>query len=56
MQAEIRDKPSFSNIHVQLQPGEEIIAEADAMAAMSGTIEMSTRWSGGVFQGILKRL
>ena len=56
MQAEIRDKPSFSNIHVQLQPGEEIIAEADAMAAMSGTIEMSTRWSGGVVQGILKRL
>jgi len=54
--AEIRDKPSFANIHVKLQPGDQIIAEADAMACMSSTIEMDTKWSGGVVQGILKRV
>lgn len=56
MYAEIRDKPSFANIHVKLQPGDQIIAEADAMACMSSTIEMDTKWSGGVVQGILKRV
>lgn len=56
MHAEIRDKPSFANIHVKLEPGEQIIAEADAMASMSSDIEMSTKWSGGVVQGILKRI
>ena len=56
MHAEIRDKPSFSNIHVRLEPGESIIAEADAMASMSASIEMSTKWSGGMIQGILKRV
>lgn len=56
MYAEIRDKPSFANIHVKLQPGDQIIAEADAMACMSSTIEMDTKWSGGFVQGILKRV
>lgn len=55
MQAVIRDKPSFANIHVKLEAGEEIVAEADAMANMSSTITMSTQWSGGVIQAILKR-
>lgn len=54
MEAEIRDKPSFANILVKLQPGEKIIAEADAMASMSSAIEMSTQWNGGVIKGILK--
>ncbi len=56
MHAEIRDKPSFANIHVTLQPGEQIIAEADAMASMSSSIDMQTKWSGGIVQGILKRV
>jgi len=54
--AEIRDKPSFANIHVKLQPGDQIIAEADAMACMSSSVDMDTQWSGGVVQGILKRV
>ncbi|MCA9140020.1 MAG: TIGR00266 family protein [Planctomycetales bacterium] len=56
MQAEIRDKPSFANIHVKLEAGDQIIAEADAMASMSSTIEMSTKWSGGFVKGVLKRV
>ncbi|TWT75378.1 TIGR00266 family protein [Allorhodopirellula solitaria] len=56
MQAEIHDRPSFANIRVHLEPGEEIVAEADAMASMSSSIEMKTQWSGGFVNGILKRL
>jgi uncharacterized protein (TIGR00266 family) len=56
MHAEIRDKPSFANIHCKLEPGDQIVAEADAMASMSSTIEMSTKWSGGFIRAILKRL
>jgi uncharacterized protein (TIGR00266 family) len=53
---EIRNKPSFANIHVKLEPGDKVIAEADAMASMSSSIDMSTKWSGGVVRGILKRV
>ena len=56
MHTEIRDKPSFANILVKLEAGDQIVAEADAMASMSSTIEMSTKWSGGVVKGILKRV
>ena len=56
MEAEIRDKPAFANIHVRLQPGESIVAESDAMASMTSDIEMSTRWNGGFFKAILRRV
>jgi uncharacterized protein (TIGR00266 family) len=56
MHAEIRDKPSFANIHCHLEAGDQIIAEADAMASMSSTIEMNTKWSGGAVQGVTKRV
>lgn len=56
MHTEIRNKPSFANIYVKLGPGDQVIAEADAMASMSSTIEMSTKWSGGMFRAILKRI
>jgi uncharacterized protein (TIGR00266 family) len=56
MHAEIRDKPSFANILVKLQPGDQIIAEANSMAYMSSSVDMDTKWSGGIVQGILKRL
>jgi len=56
MQTEIRDRPAFANIHVRLEPGDEIVAEADAMASMSSSIEMKTQWSGGFVAGVLKRI
>ena len=56
MEAEIRNKPSFANILVRLGPSDRIVAEADAMASMSATIDMRTRWSGGVARGILRRV
>ncbi|MBC8115576.1 MAG: TIGR00266 family protein [Candidatus Saccharimonas sp.] len=56
MEATTRNRPSFANVLVQLEPGDKIIAEADAMASMSASVEMQTRWSGGMFGAILKRV
>ncbi|TWU01610.1 TIGR00266 family protein [Neorhodopirellula pilleata] len=56
MHTEIRDKPSFANILVRMEAGDQIVAEADAMASMSSTIEMSTKWNGGFIKAILRRV
>jgi len=55
METEIRNKPSFANIRIKLGPGDRVIAEADAMASMSSTIDIKTMWSGGFFPAVLKR-
>lgn len=52
MEAEVRDKPAFANIRAELKAGDSIIAESDAMASMSSTIDMSTRWNGGFFSAL----
>ena len=56
MNVEIRNRPSFANIRVVLAPGDKIIAEADAMASMSSSIQMSTSFNGGFFGSIARRL
>ncbi len=56
METEIRNKPSFANIYLKLAPGDQIIAEADAMASMSSTVDIQTRWSGGFTRAVLKRV
>lgn len=56
MEAITRNRPSFANVLVKLEPGDKIIAEADAMASMSASVQMQTRWSGGMFGAILKRV
>ncbi|MGA0041140.1 MAG: TIGR00266 family protein [Pirellulales bacterium] len=55
MQHVIRNRPSFANVHLHLQKGDRVIAEADAMASMSTTIGMRTRLSGGLLRGLLRR-
>lgn len=55
MHHEIRNRPAFANIHLHLQKGDRIIAEADAMASMSSTIDIHTRLSGGFVRGLLRR-
>ncbi len=56
MQVEVRNKPSFANIHVTLAAGDSIVAEADAMASMSASIDMSTRWNGGFLPAVGRRV
>ncbi|NQV25140.1 MAG: TIGR00266 family protein [Rhodopirellula sp.] len=56
MEVNVCDKPSFANIRAELKAGDSIIAESDAMASMSSTIEMSTRWNGGFFSAVARKL
>ena len=55
MQSEIRNKPSFANIRFQLEPGETITCESDAMASMDSTINMKTKLNGGLFKGLARK-
>lgn len=56
MKTEIRYKPSFSVVFVQLQNGETITAEADAMASMDTNLGIRTRLSGGIFSALRKKI
>jgi uncharacterized protein (TIGR00266 family) len=55
MEAEIRARPAFAHLAVSLQPGERLIAEAGAMASMSSSLDLRTRWNGGMFRGLARR-
>ncbi|MEM9150756.1 MAG: AIM24 family protein, partial [Cyanobacteria bacterium P01_F01_bin.3] len=54
MKYDIRYKPSFATLFLTLQPGEQIFAEAGAMASMSGKLSMNTTFFGGLIPGLLK--
>jgi uncharacterized protein (TIGR00266 family) len=56
MEAEVRNRPSFANLRVRLDPGDSIIAEANAMASMSSSIQLSTRFNGGPVKAVVKRV
>jgi uncharacterized protein (TIGR00266 family) len=56
METEIRNKPSFANVRIKLNAGDRIVAEADAMASMSSTVDIQTQWSGGMMRGVLRRI
>jgi uncharacterized protein (TIGR00266 family) len=55
MKTDIQGKPSFAYIHVDLDPGESIIAEPDAMSSMSTGIKLDAKFNGGFFKGLIKK-
>lgn len=55
MNVEIKAKPVFAYMDVELMPGETIVAEADAMASMSANMDMTAKFNGGLFRGLLKK-
>ncbi|MFW5684826.1 MAG: TIGR00266 family protein [Spirochaetota bacterium] len=56
MKTEILGSPSFSHVHVDLSPGESVIAEADAMQSMSADLDMKAIANGGFFSALGKKL
>lgn len=56
MEIQIRNRPSFANLLVRLSRGDRIVAEASAMASMSSSIAIATRFSGGFWRALLRRL
>jgi len=55
MQARIEGAPAFAHLHVELAPGEAIIAEADAMSSMAADLDLTTRLNGGVIGALLRK-
>ena len=55
MKSEIKGQPSFCYIHIDLEPGESVIAESDAMASRSAELTMTTTFNGGFISGLLKK-
>jgi uncharacterized protein (TIGR00266 family) len=56
MKVEIEAKPVFAYLKVELQPGEKIIAESDAMATMSAKLDMEAKFNGGLLRGLVKKI
>jgi uncharacterized protein (TIGR00266 family) len=54
MKYEIRYKPAFAALFVTLEPGERITAEAGAMTSMDAALTMTTEFSGGLCQALLR--
>lgn len=56
MEAKIEGAPSFAHVHLTLDPGERIVAEADAMATMDPDLSMVARTNGGFLPAVAKKL
>jgi len=56
MESEIRSRPAFANVLVRLAQGDRIVTESDAMASMSSSITLQTRWNGGFFAALVRKL
>ncbi len=55
MKTKIEGAPAFAYVHVDLEPGDYIYAESDAMASMSTGIEMKVKMNGGFFSALMKK-
>ncbi len=55
MNTTIEGGPSFAHLQVDLDPGESIIAESDAMASMSADLDMTAKFNGGFCSGLCKK-
>ena len=56
MKHTIECQPSYSVLEAQLEPGEQIIAEAGAMAWMSSNIKTTTSTRGGILSGLKRSM
>ena len=55
MKIQIKGKPVFAYLEVELEPGETFVAESDAMSSMSAELDMSAKFNGGLFRALLKK-
>ncbi len=55
MKTELKGSQAFSYIQVELQPGETIISESDAMSSMDAELDLNAKLNGGFFKGLLRK-
>lgn len=55
MKTIIEGAPSFAYLHVDLDPGESVVAESDAMSSMAADLGMQATFNGGFLSGLAKK-
>ncbi len=55
MKSEIKGEEAFSYVDVDLEPGEEIITESDAMSSMHADVDLTARTNGGFVAALLRK-
>lgn len=55
MKAEIKGDRVFSYIDIELDPGEAVITESDAMSSMDADIDLTAVFNGGFIRGLLRK-
>lgn len=55
MKSEIKGGKAFSYIDVELEPGETLITESDAMSSMAADLDLTAQLNGGLVTGILRK-
>ncbi len=55
MKLKIEGKPVFAYANIELEPGETLFAEPDAMSSMSADLDMNSQFNGGFLIGLIKK-
>ncbi len=55
MKTEIKGSKAFSYIDVELEPGETLTTESDAMSSMAADLDLAAQLNGGFIKGILRK-
>ncbi len=55
MQSEIKGSQAFAYVDVELEPGESLVTESDAMSSMDADLDMTASFNGGFFSALLKK-
>ncbi|MDH3348852.1 MAG: TIGR00266 family protein [Desulfobulbaceae bacterium] len=55
MKTQLKGGPAFAYLDVDLESGESVIAESDAMSSMAAEIDLEAKLNGGFFKAILRK-
>ena len=55
MKTTIKGGDAFAFLEVELEPGESVVAEADAMSSMAADLDMKAEFNGGFFVALLRK-
>jgi uncharacterized protein (TIGR00266 family) len=55
MKVDIKGSQAFSYLDVELEPGESITTESDAMSSMDADLDLSASLNGGLIKGLLRK-
>jgi uncharacterized protein (TIGR00266 family) len=55
VKAVIKGGQAFSYIDIELDPGETLITESDAMSSMDAQLDLTAHFNGGLIKGLLRK-